>query len=265
MIVAAIVGAVVLAGAGLVVAGVFLGRHDRGGPVPSFPSLQQHPDSSVVGTVAYFDDASRCVRIIAASGRTSQQVWCLPPEGADTWAKVGKPVGPQLVWRPDGRLEVTMFRMRPDPNTKQRPPLTRGWQKIIDVRSGGVVSVPDAQVPTTPDSSTQQTVNGRGETIHVEFDASSGKARITVQSQAKTRTVLSVQGPGGYGYRFGPAFWSPDGSWIAATDDSRILVIVPKDPAVTRVLVTGTGEGAGGGTAGPTFAVTSTDLLGTPG
>ena len=158
-----------------------------------------------------------------------------------------------------------MFRMRPDPNTKQRPPLTRGWQKRIDVRSGAVVSVPDAQVPTSPDMSTQPSVNGRGEKVHVEFDASSGKARVRVQSRATTRTVLSVQGPGHYGYRFGPAFWSPDGSWIAATDDNRILVIVPKDPSVTRVLVTGTGEGAGGGTAGPTFAVTSTDVLGTSG
>lgn len=66
------------------------------------------------------------------------------------------------------------------------------------------------------------------------------------------------RGPGEYTYGLLAAFWSPDGSWVAA-DDGRILVITPDD-AVTRVLVTPADSGFGGdGLA--RFAVTGEDVL----
>ena len=120
---------------------------------------------------------------------------------------------------------------------------------------------PAAQVPATPDASAQRTVNAKGERVSFDFDASNGKARVRLTTAQCTRTLLLVQGPGEYGYRFGPVFWSPDGAWIAASDDGRVLVIVPSDPAVTRSLVTDSGDGADGGTVGPTFAVSATDFL----
>ncbi|MFM8304346.1 MAG: hypothetical protein ACKOA9_08630, partial [Actinomycetota bacterium] len=141
------------------------------------------------------------------------------------------------------------------------PPLGRGWQKIVDVRTGAVEDVPAAAVPSVPNESTQPLTSPDGERIRWSLDAMSGKATVTLTSRGRTRTLLAVHGPGEYTYQFGPVFWAPNWQWIAATDNSRILVITPTDPSRTRVLVTGAGGGAGGGTAGPTFAVTAEDLF----
>jgi hypothetical protein len=253
----AVLGTVVL-----VVALAFVGFHvGESRPLPSFPSLAEHPDPSVQGTVAYYASDTGCVRIGAASGQPSKDVLCLPKESVSKWLEQGKPAGPQLVWRDDGRLEVTMFRWKPDAKTKSAPALMPGWQKIVDVRTGRVEDVPAAQVPSTPNTTTEPTASAAGEQINVDFDASTGKAKVTLTGSAGTRTLLSVHGPGEYTYRFGPVFWAPNWQWIAASDDGRILVITPTDPPVTRVLVTGTGGGAGGGSAGPEFAVTTTNFL----
>lgn len=257
--------AVALGAAACVVLGLWVAillahaREDR--PLPEFASLARRPDPALGGTVAYFDAKTRCVRIVAAAGRPSRDVWCLPEEGPADWAKVGKPVGPQLVWRPDGRLEITMFRMAIGKSPRSAPPLVPGWQKVVDVRIGAVEDVPAAAVPSRPNRSTQPRTNPDGERIRWTTDAANGKARVTLTSGARTRTVLDVQGPGEYTYQFGPVFWAPNWQWIAATDDGRILVITPTEPSRTRVLVTDSGGGAGGGTAGPTFAVTADDLL----
>lgn len=42
--------------------------------VPQFASLAANPDSSLQGTVAYFADQSRCVKIVAATGRPAKTV-----------------------------------------------------------------------------------------------------------------------------------------------------------------------------------------------
>jgi hypothetical protein len=241
--------------------GFVVGHVREARPLPTFPSLAEHPDPSLQGTVAYYADDTRCIRLVASAGTPSRNLWCLPPEGPSTWETTGKPVGPQLVWRPDGRLEITMFRMKPTKDTKSAPPLTRGWQKIIDVHNRAVEDVPTAEVPESPNLSTQPTVNAQGEQLRMNFDAATGKAEVTLTTRSGTRALLSVHGPGEYTYQFGPVFWAPNGNWIAATDDGRILIIDPRDPATTRILVTGTGGGAGGGTAGPTFAVTSENIL----
>ncbi len=232
-------------------------------PIPSFASLAQTPDPTLSGTVAYFDAQGRCVRIVAAAGQPSKSVYCLPAEGPQQWVTVGKPAGPQLVWRPDGRLEITMFRMKPDPNAKTARPLTAGWQRIVDVRTGAVEDVPAAQVPSTPVGWPDTTTSPSGQKVAYTFNAMNGSATVTLTDTSGTRTLLSVQGPGKYGYQFGPVFFAPNWKWIAATDtaNGRILVITPADPSVTRVLVESPGFGAGGGTAGPTFAVSSTNYL----
>ena len=101
---------------------------------PDFPSLAGNPDPSLHGTVAYFSDSTNCVRIVAAAGRPSKEVYCLPEQDVKTAEKLGKEQGPQLVWRKDGRLEITMFRMTDPPGPSFEP----GWQKVVDVRTGEV-------------------------------------------------------------------------------------------------------------------------------
>ncbi len=234
-------------------------------PVPTFPSMTDTPNPSLQGTVAYFDNGSRCVRIIAASGATSKDVYCLTGEDLVASAEQGKPAGPQLVWVPDGRLEVTLFRWVPSEDQTSAPPMTAQWQKLIDVTTGEVEEVPDDQLPNAPLETVAATVNERGEEVRTDFDALSGRGEVVLVTRSESRTLLTVRGSGEYTYGLEPASWAPDGKWIVTTDTGeggRILVITPTDPAVTSVLVANSGGGAGGGAAGPAFAVTAADLLG---
>lgn len=256
---------VVLVVAGLVFGfggGLFHPRESRA--LPSFPSLAAQPDASLHGTVAYFANDTGCVRIIAASGQGSKDVLCIPAQELAVKPAEGiKPVGPQLVWLAGDRLEVTMFMWKPAPGT---PVYTAGWQKVVDVRTGAVQTTPAAQVPTVPNYTTEPAVNSNGDKVAFTLDGGSGRVNVTLtDTTGATRTLLSARGPGEYGYRFGPVFWAPNGQWIAASDDGRILIITPGTPSQTRVLVTGSGGGAGGGTAGPAFAVTSSELLSSTG
>jgi len=231
-------------------------------PVPSFPSLAEAPDPSLHGTVAYFDNATRCVRIVAASGAVSDDVYCLTSDDLAVSEEQGKPAGPQLVWRSDGRLEVTLFRWMPSSDAESPPPMTAQWQKLVDVTTGAVEEV--SELPDAPIEPSPVTVNERGEQLDTDFDARTGRGEVILTTPSGTRTLLRVRGPGGYTYGMEPASWTPDGQWIVTSDTGdggRILVITPTDPAVTRVLVSNSGGGAGGGAAGPAFAVTSDDLL----
>jgi hypothetical protein len=225
----------------------------RSGSVPSFPSLEETPDPTLHGTVAYLGDGN-CIRIVAAGGGPSKQVMCLPSQDVAVAERLGKEQGPQLVWRPDGRLEVTMFRMTDPPG----PDFDAGWQKVVDVRSGAVEDVPASAVPSTADRTTQPATDPDGRRISWTSDPASGRISVRLDDHGNTRTLLSARGPGEYTYGLAAAFWSPDWSWVAA-DDGRILVITPDD-AVTRVLVEPADSGFGGdGLA--RFAVTAEDIL----
>jgi hypothetical protein len=255
--VAVVVPVVVVLGS-LLAIGIFHAVEGR--PVPSFPSLAADPDPSLHGTVAYYDQATRCVRIVAAAGSPSKDVLCLPPWTPDPerLKTEGKEIGPQLAWRTDGRLEVTMMFM-PVTEEKRGAPPVPGWQKLVDVATGAVEDVPAADVPSSASAVGGPVVNGDGERLAWTSNEQTGRVKVTVTGADGTRTLLSAHGPGEYGYRLSTVAWAPDGRWIVA-DDGRILVITPTDPPRTRVLV----DGGGGSTEYPTFAVTATDLLATP-
>lgn len=112
----------------LVVVG-FLAVREFGRPLPAFPSLAQTPDASLHGTVAYFAEGSRCVRIVAAAGQPAKDLLCVPEPDMARAVELGtKEDGPQLVWRADGRLEVTMFRADPKDGDLQ-PRLAEGRRR----------------------------------------------------------------------------------------------------------------------------------------
>jgi hypothetical protein len=255
----AVVGAILAASVVVTVVVAVLVAREVGREIPTFASLAEHPDRSLQGPVAYVDFRTRCIHVVAAAGSPDKRLWCLPNMDVDKAVALGKEQGPQLVWLPDGRLEVTMFRMTDPPG----PGFRAGWQKIVDVRTGAVEDVPDADAPSAPNLDTHPTVRPDGARITTSSDPGSGKVEITLTDADGTRrTLLSVHGPGGYGYWLNTAFWSPDGSWVAA-DDGRILVITVDDPSVTRVLVTATQGGAFGGDDPrlASFAVTEAALL----
>lgn len=200
---------------------------------PRFASLAAHPDRSLQGTVAYYADRTGCVRIVAAAGRPSKTLLCLPQKQDVAKAlKLGKEIGPQLVWLPGGRLQVTMFRMTPPPKPGAAPAYHKGWQKIIDVRTGHITQVPAAVLPDRPNLTTHPMVSPSGERI--TWTSSGGRVKIMLSHANRSRVLLSVQGPPET-YWLGAAFWAPNWKWIAA-DDGRILIITTGRHPVTRVL-----------------------------
>lgn len=244
------------------VAGIVLVRDviETSSDRPHFPSLAETPDPSLQGTVAYFEGSSRCVWIVAAAGQPSKEVLCLPPVDVGKPAEVGtKETDPQLVWRADGRLEVTVFRAAMG---KGAPPSFRaGWQKVVDVRSGVVEDVPAADVPSALNVTTRPTVSPDGRRLTTTSDPESGRVEVTLTDANGTRTLLSAHGPGNYTYGLDAAFWAPNWQWVAAFD-GRILVITTGDQPVTRVL---TDRESSSGNAMDerfsTFAVTDANLL----
>ncbi|WP_420123907.1 hypothetical protein [Nakamurella sp.] len=247
---------------------------DRWAP-PAFPSLAAQPDPTLQGTVAYFAAGPRCVRVVAASGQPEKDALCVgdqvttttgapatngatraaPASGATT---ATKEMGPQLVWRSDGRLEITMFRVA-DPGADRSPGLhlAPGWQKVVDVVTGQVQDVPSSDLPAEPAQLPAPTVNAAGE--RVDTVTTDGQTAVVLDAGAGARTLLSFPAaPPDANYQFGPAFWAPTGDWIAA-GDGRFLIITPTDPATTRVLRDD--ARAASLVSSPEFAVTDRNLL----
>jgi hypothetical protein len=195
---------------------------------PSFPSLQDEPQAEFQGTVAYYSDSSGCVRVMAAAGQPSKDVYCIPEEPQELKEEKGKPVGPHLTWLPDGRLSVTMYRMPDVPGPQVLP----GWQRLVDVRTGAVEEVPEADVPQMAPVIDHPTVDPDG--AELTTVSQEGAVVISLTQDGQTRVLLDVSGDPRT-YRMAPAYWAPDFTWIAA-DDGRILVIDPADPATTWIL-----------------------------
>ena len=223
--------AVVIAGVALLAAvgvGAAVGIAWRTTAEPSFPSLQDEPHAEFQGTVAYYSDSSGCVRIMAAAGQPSKDVYCIPEEPLETKQEKGKPIGPHLAWLPDGRISVTMYRMTPVPGPEVLP----GWQRFVDPRTGGIEEVPEKDVPQVAPVLDHPTVRPDGAQLTTVSDE--GAAVVSVTKDGQTRILLDVSGDP-RSYRMAAAYWSPDFTWIAA-DDGRMLIIDPTDPATTWIL-----------------------------
>lgn len=204
-------------------------------PIPDFPLLANNPDSTLVGTVAYVD-TNNCVRIIALRGEPSREVYCIPKWSPTDAAKLGKPTAPQLVWLDGGKLEVTFFRMSLTPG----PNVSKGWQVVVDVRTGVSVQTSEELTPNQPNLNTRPTTNVSGDSLSFTSNRDTGAVKITMTDSAgESRTLLDDRGPG-QSYGIYSVFWSPDGKTVFA-DDGRILVIVPSSEPVVRTLVDGSG------------------------
>ena len=247
----------------VLIVGVVVGIRSESRPIPSWPSLAEDPDPTLRGTVAY-TAPDGCVRVIAASGARSKQVLCIPEQDMAKAPSEGKQAGPQLAWRSDGRLEVTMFHWKvaaEGEDAKKGPPDEEPlWQKLVDVRTGKVTEVPESQLPRHPRAVDGPSEAPDGRVVRWSSDPASGRVKVWLETADGSRTLMAARGPGKYGYGLDTASWSPTWDWVAADDGQRILVITTGAQPTTRVLVDGRGMGSGG-TAGPTFAVTDQDLL----
>ncbi len=219
---------------------------------PEFPTLAENPQASLHGTVAYFSDSTRCVRIVAAAGIPSRDVYCIADEPVEKMVALGKPVGPHLAWLPDGRLSITMYRMSKE---GPGPEVFPNWERIVDARTGTIEEVPAADVPPTAPVTSHPTLSPSGGRLETTSD--DGHATVTLTEGGRTRTLLDVTG-NGETYRMAPAYWAPNFEWIAA-DDGRILIVSPKDPSATWVLTTDSGTTVD--ERFDRFAITADDIL----
>ena len=212
-----------------IVAGVFFFRSN---PTqnPTFPLLSETPDSSLRGTVAYYDNPSRCIKAVSASGAKSKTVMCMEDFDAAKAQKEGKPVGWNITWLPDNRLEITEFLML---TTGSTPTFKPSWQKVIDVITGAIQETPSAQIPQLPTSGARTTVSPEGSKI--SFTSDSGHGVVTLTDKAgKVQVLLDVKGDPET-YRLNSAHWSPDFKWVAV-DDGHLLITTITDPIQTRTL-----------------------------
>jgi hypothetical protein len=136
----------------------------------------------------------------------------------------------------------------------------RGWQKVVDVRSGKTTDTPEADVPASPNLETRATVSPDGDAVAFSAASDTGKAKVTLSGPSGRRTLLATRGPSNYSIV--SAFWSPDDKWIAV-DDGRILVVTVGHPSATCVLTGDSSQGTWGGDdlRHARFAVTKDDLL----
>jgi hypothetical protein len=214
---------------------------------PEFPVLAGDPDPSLQGTIAYYSVETACVRLIAAAGRPSRDVLCLP-------ASTGKTrgfYGPLLAWLPDGRLQVTALFQSEDLS------FSRGWQKVVEVTTGEVEEVPAAEVPAAPPGVTAAAAGPNGGQIEVRSNG--GRVEIVLTDAGESRSLLATKGDMDYRVDALPT-WSPDGQWIVVEDaHGRILLITVGEPAVTRLLTADFCSAVGAGRT--CLAVTGANLL----
>lgn len=225
-------------------------------PDPQFTSLADAPDPSLSGTVAYFDDESLCVRVVAAAGQPDREAYCLEDQPVAAAQQEGKDVGVDIAWLPDDRLQLTLYRMA----AQEGPPVfTPAWRRMVDIRTGTVEEVDPAEFAGQVPTRTCVTTSPAGDRIVTESD--SGHAVVTLVTASGERTLLDVQGnPQTYG--ISEACWAPDFQWIM-TNDTRMLIITTGEPPLTRAL-TPPMTTFYGYDALSWYAVTDADLLSAP-
>lgn len=225
-------------------------------PDPDFVSLALVPDPTLSGTVAYFDDESLCVRVVAAAGQPNREVYCLEDQAPSAAEKEGKDVGVDIEWLPDDRLQLTLYRMA---TQAPQPDFSPAWRRIVDIRTGDVEEVPPTGFAEDMPVRDCETTSPDGERIITESDG--GHAVVTLVSAQGERTLLDVRG-NPETYRIEEACWAPNYEWIA-TNDTRMLVITPGDPSTTRSLTPPMTTFYGFDELS-WYAVTATDLLTEP-
>lgn len=179
-------------------------------PFPEFPSLKKNPDTSLSGTVAFFDSfPDNCLHIIAASGGNSRKVKCLDGEMAK--------------WLPDGRVQVTSYANRDKDSDDTRV--------IVDVETGTMTSAPAESIP--PWSDIARVLGPNGEQVRTVSER--GVITLYLRDASGERELFSVGAP--TSYTLDHPSWSPTGEWFVVKDGlDRLLVITTDTTPSVRVL-----------------------------
>lgn len=189
-------------------------------PLPTFASLQDSPDASITGTVAFLRGSGedRCLWTVPASGGRAREVTCRI-EG-----RAAGSIG-QVAWTKDGELAVETWDE------------FGGSVLVLDARTGETLrQFRQATDKGLPVARAMQDRSKRADGAIVTGGSPRRRiATITVRTGGTSTEVLRADGPRDYGFR--NVQWSPDGRWILAQDSADRLLVVPATPGRTRVLV----------------------------
>jgi len=193
---------------------------------PSFPSLQERPDPSVPGLVAYLHwdergDDGACLYVVPASGEE-------PPRSL----RCGQELSGQPLWS-GGEVAVDVH---------DRAGVRRLW---LDPSSGEVVREEAARdgmgEPPRPLPQGSSSSAAAGE---LRTRSRDGRVELLLRRGGAEQAVATASGP--RDYHWWSAAWSPDGRYALVTDSAQRLLVVRVADGLVRLLAEDAGEGVWG-------------------
>ncbi len=212
-------------------------------PLPDYPSLADHPDSSIPGRVAFvrWGTLRPCLYVVPAGGGEPRRLFCANDQGNPAeWIPAGA-VG----WTREGLLVVPAYGSSGPGTIVLDPETGRSLDRIRREAPLFARTIP-------PDGSV------RRDGARLLVRSSHGTATVGIApADGPPVEVMRVSGPPGFA--FSEARWSPDGEWILLRDSNQnLLVLAAREDARPRLLA----ERASGPFAWhiPGFAVGTVDL-----
>jgi hypothetical protein len=182
-------------------------------PLPDYPSLADHPDASIPGSVAFITEGDPpCLGVVSASGGPSTELRC----GVVEMGTLG--------WTSDGLIITIDF--------SSSTPL----YLLVDPASGEIVDTVPADV-NEPKPLVWESQSTRADGAVLLTDGARGTTTVKVRLPNQDPVpILTADGP--HDYSFTTATWSPDGQWVLVVDsEGRILVVGENGTPTARVLV----------------------------
>jgi hypothetical protein len=182
-----------------------------------YPSLADHPDPAIPGTVFFLqtDARSGCLWKVPASGGTQAKLWCTT-QGYPNNLGYDQAAGSVLIevgWNAGNTGAIWV-----DPTTGRE---VRRVEDISTLDTTGPLLPPDGGRATRSSDDALLTVDRQRTTHRLAFIA---RNTITATTPAgRTWTVAQVTGRPDYALN--PPAWSPDGQWVLVIDNrSRLLI-----------------------------------------